>query len=314
MRAAVIDMGTNTFNLLIGELYENSLRTLYSERVFVKIGKGGISNGKLTEKAILRAKSALEKYSSTISRFNTKEVRVTATSAIRSASNASILLSQVKNELGFEIAVINGKQEAELIYKGVKTAIDLGKHPSLIADIGGGSVEFIIANKDKIFWRDSYEIGAQRLFDRFHNNDPITTNEQHHLQSYLESELEDLSQQIYKHQPQMLIGCAGTFSTIKAIHCLQKGTLDLISKTDYPMEIPAYLAIHEELLSKNLKERKAIPGMLEERADMIVVASCIVSFLLENYAFRGIKITSAALKDGLLWETLNHTDDKLDFL
>jgi exopolyphosphatase/guanosine-5'-triphosphate,3'-diphosphate pyrophosphatase len=309
MRAAIIDMGTNTFNLLVGEKSGEHLTALYQEKIFVKIGKDGISNGMLTDDAIERALTALTQLKKKAERYNVKLVRASATSAIRSAKNASVLLEKIKNDLGIEVTVIDGNREALLIYTGVNTVLGLSKKPVLIVDIGGGSVEFIIANNEEIFWKESYEIGAQRLVDRFHNSDPISTSEQHHLQAYLESVLDGLANQIYLLEPETMIGCAGTFSTIKTIHCLQNGTLELISKPDYPISIPAYLAIHEELLSKNLRERIAIPGMLEERADMIVVASCIVSYLVENYNFKKLRITTAALKDGLLWETLNNANN-----
>jgi len=306
MRAAVIDMGTNTFNLLIGERSNGSVNVLYQEKIFVNIGQGGISNGTITEAAIERALHALQLLIQKAKRYNVKSISATATSAIRSAKNGTYLIEKIKNDFGINVTVIDGDAEASLIYLGVKTVLGLTNTPVLIVDIGGGSVEFIIANNKEVLWKESYEIGAQRLADRFHNSDPISTSEQHHLQAFLESVLLKLVDQIYLLKPEVLIGCAGTFSTIKAIHCLQKGTLEKISQADYPMEIPSYLAIHEELLSKNLKERIAIPGMLKERADMIVVASCIVSYLVENYNFKKIRITTAALKNGLLWETLNN--------
>lgn len=309
MRAAIIDMGTNTFNLLIGSLTNGNVNILYQEKIFVKIGKDGISNGIITEAAIQRALDALSLLKEKAKRYNVKLIGAAATSAIRSAKNASYLIEKIREDLGINVTVIDGDKEASLIYLGVKTVLGLSNTPVLIVDIGGGSVEFIIANKEEILWKESYEIGAQRLVDRFHNTEPISTSEQHHLQSFLESVLEKLAHQIYQLKPEVLIGCAGTFSTIKAIHCLQKGTLEKISQVDYPMEIPSYLAIHEELLSKNLKERIAIPGMLKERADMIVVASSIVSYLVENYNFKKIRITTAALKNGLLWQTLNNASE-----
>ncbi|MBT30113.1 MAG: exopolyphosphatase [Thalassobius sp.] len=308
MRLAIIDMGTNTFNLIVGELQEDSLRVVYQNRIFVKIGKDGISKGLITDDAIERMMKTLIELKKDAARFNVSDITATATSAMRSAKNGQELVEKIYNELGITVTTIDGEEEARLIYTGVKTALNLSKTPSLILDIGGGSVEFILADNVDILWKKSFEIGAQRLYDKFHNDDPISVNSISHLNAYLEDVLDEVSDQVLALKPKTIIGCAGTFSTIKTIHCLQEGTLDKISIPDYPMSIGSYLAIHEEIISKNLEERIAIPGMLEERADMIVVASCIVSYLLENFAFDKIRITTAALKDGLLWEKLNEVE------
>lgn len=304
MRSAVIDMGTNTFNLIVGEIQNNSLRVIHQNRIFVKIGKDGISKGLITDDAIQRTMNTLSILKGEAERFNVDEITATATSAMRSAKNGKELSQLIHIKLGIQVTTIDGEEEARLIYTGVKTALSLSKTPTLILDIGGGSVEFILADQVDILWKKSFEIGAQRLYDKFHNDDPISVNSISHLNAYLEDVLDEVSDQILTLKPKTIIGCAGTFSTIKHIHCLQEGTLELVSVPDYPMSIAAYLAIHEEIISKNLSERIAIPGMLEERADMIVVASCIVSYLLENFAFEKIRITTAALKDGLLWEKL----------
>ncbi|UZR95807.1 exopolyphosphatase [Chondrinema litorale] len=308
MRLAIIDMGTNTFNLIVGELKDDGLRVVYQNRIFVKIGKDGISKGLITDDAIERMMKTLIELKKEAERFNVIDITATATSAMRSAKNGAELVEKIYNELGITVTTIDGEEEARLIYTGVKTALNLSKTPSLILDIGGGSVEFILADNVDILWKKSFEIGAQRLYDKFHNDDPISVNSISHLNAYLEDVLDEVLEQILVLKPKTIIGCAGTFSTIKTIHCLQEGTLDKISIPDYPMSIGSYLAIHEEIISKNLEERIAIPGMLEERADMIVVASCIVSYLLENFAFDKIRITTAALKDGLLWEKLNEVN------
>jgi hypothetical protein len=116
----------------------------------------------------------------------------------RSASNGAKFIDQVLSDTGIQIELIDGNREAELIYSAVSAAINLGSHTSLIMDIGGGSVEFIICNQEQIFWKKSYDIGAARLMNQFHHSDPISKSDMEDLQAYLNTVLEDLKNESSK--------------------------------------------------------------------------------------------------------------------
>ncbi|MFA6945692.1 MAG: exopolyphosphatase, partial [Pedobacter sp.] len=106
--------------------------------------------------------------------YHVKQIRAVATSALRTASNGEEFLAKVSSETGIEAEIIGGDREAALIYQGVHGAINMTEEKCLIMDIGGGSVEFIICNKEKIFWKMSYDIGVARLIEHFFNSDPIS--------------------------------------------------------------------------------------------------------------------------------------------
>ena len=166
---AVLDLGTNTFNILIVNIEKNVKTILHHDRVPVKIGKGGIQNNQIIEEACQRAKEALKQFRKLIDQYNVKieDITAIATSAFRNAINGQALADEIKQETEIEIRIIQGEVEAELIYYGVKGAMKIGEETALIMDIGGGSVEFILCNENHIFWKKSYEIGAQRLLDLF---------------------------------------------------------------------------------------------------------------------------------------------------
>jgi exopolyphosphatase/guanosine-5'-triphosphate,3'-diphosphate pyrophosphatase len=173
----------------------------------------------------------------------------------------------------------------------------------LIIDIGGGSVEFIIANHKTVQWLHSFEIGAQRLIDQFHLHDPIFPQEIAKLESFLDSQLSPLVSAMEKYNPRTLVGSSGTFDTLSHIHCLKHE----FEKTDDPEQLltkEGFHEIHQEVMVKNRAERLKIPGMIEMRADMIVVASCLIDYILNRFSLSNIRVSSYALKEGVLYDVV----------
>ena len=232
------------------------------------------------------------------------QVFATATSAIRNARNGQDLVNEIKAQTGISTRIISGTQEAELILEGVKNAMDLGTEKSLIMDIGGGSIEFIIANQDSTFWLRSFEVGGQRLVEKFHHTDPINRNEIDSLEKYLQSELEELSTQYQLHKPTTLVGCSGTFDTLSEIYQEKNGRVNLENLTEYPLPLDAFKNIYQELIEKNRDQRLQIPGMIEMRVDMIVVACVLINFLIEKFDLQSLRVSSYALKEGVLINTI----------
>jgi exopolyphosphatase/guanosine-5'-triphosphate,3'-diphosphate pyrophosphatase len=296
---AIIDLGTNTFHLLIAE---KGGRTLHTEKRAVKIGKNGINHGVVPPDGFARALACLKDFKSKILEFNARHVRAFGTSALRNASNASALIDGILQATGIQVEVISGDREAEYIYYGARSAIDLGLEKSLIVDIGGGSVEFIIADKSTIYWKESVEIGAQRLLEKFQKHDPILPNEVQALEAEFERALGPLKIAVEALSPRMLVGSSGTFDTLSEIYCIDHG-IDISKEWPAtPLTVPYFHKIHKQLLSHNREQRLNIPGMIEMRVDMIVVASCLVEYLIRQFHFSTIKVSSYSLKEGVLAE------------
>ena len=301
MRKAVIDLGTNTFHLFIVELLNGEMTTLYKEKIAVKIGQNGISKGKIAPDAKKRAIHALTVFKTILNQFHVENIRGVATSAIRNATNGKQLLNDIKELTGIHIDMISGDTEAELIFEGVKAAIDIPSTNQLVMDIGGGSVEFILGNSKEIVWKRSFEIGAQRLLDKFHSEDPMPPENVEDMFKWLGNELSELTDAITEYKPTGLIGCSGTFDTVMEIYCQESGITKNAQQNAYTLPIKAYHNIHRELLIKDKQERLLIPGMVTMRVDMIVVASCLISYVLERLAVNEIHVCSYALKEGLLF-------------
>ncbi len=160
MRIAVIDLGTNTFNLLLAQTYANkTYRIIYTDKRAANIGEGGINRQIITDEATARAIHVINGFKQKIiSHGGADEIIAVATSAVRTAQNKVQFINNVKKSTGIDIKVISGEDEATYIFEGVKQTVDMGLQPMLTLDIGGGSNEFIIANNKKFIGK-KFSIG-----------------------------------------------------------------------------------------------------------------------------------------------------------
>lgn len=302
-RLGLIDLGTNTFHLLIAELNEEGHpMPLLRQQVAVKLGKGGISKGTIAPDAYQRALITLSSFREELDKHQVTEVKALATSAVRNASNGEELVRDILRQTGIQVEVISGDREAELIYFGVRSALRIGRKPVLIVDIGGGSVEFIIADERQIYWKRSFEVGAQRLLDLFYHHDPIKAAEVQALKAYLKVMLQPLAEAMAEYSPSVLIGSSGSFETLCDIDRLRKGIVlaEESPHTEEELFLPEFYAVLGEILQKDREERLAIPGMIEMRVEMIVVASVLIDFVLQAYSLKHIRVSYFALKEGVL--------------
>lgn len=308
MRIAILDLGTNTFNLLIAEHNNTSdINYLHSSKEAVKLGEGGIIDNVLQPAAIDRGREAIRRHYRKIEEFKARKVYAFATSAIRDAKNRDIFLQGVKEEFDLFINVIPGNREAELIYKGVREACNLANEKALIVDIGGGSNECIIADGKKILWKKSYNLGMARILEKFKPEDPLEEATTRQIENYLEAELSELLEMLEKRNPTLLIGASGSFETF---HALVKNLLP----EKYPAEVAAsteihledYRGLHEKLLRSTIAERKKMPGMEPVRVEMIVLASIFVNFILRKWVCKKMLLSRYALKEGVITEMLKN--------
>lgn len=307
-RLALIDMGTNTFHLLIvedrpGQPPHELMRT----KVGVRLGEGGISKGEIAPAPYARALQTLHGFKEEMELHQVTEVRATATSAMRVSRNGPELVRDILDQTGIQVEVIQGEREAELIAKGIRQAVPLGPDKHLLMDIGGGSVEFIIADESTSFWKHSFEIGAQRLLDKFFP-DPSGIFSKSALEaelSFLAEKLVPLTDAVAEFGPLAgLVGSSGSFDTLADL------TVGRVRKeTELPPS--TWLSVNDfehhfaQLLTLSHDERVALPGMFPMRADMLVVASVIIKYVLTTYGLTRITTSAYALKEGLLAELLS---------
>ncbi len=292
-----MDLGTNTFHLLIVE----GDRTIVHEQDAVKLGEGGINKGFIVPTAFERGLQTMQRFSHIMADNDVSEVRAIATSALRNASNGEAFINDVKKKTGINIEIIDGDQEATLIYEAIKVAGCLTGKNNIIVDIGGGSVEFIICNDQDIFWKQSFEIGAARLMDKFHRTDPIPPDSINALYIYLEDCLQPVFAAAKKHPIENLIGSSGVFeSYAEVIERLKGNSFDLKKTKHYTFNRAELLQLIEKIILSSHQQRVATAGIIPVRIDMIVTASLLTRFIMEKLGIMEVVMSTYSLKEGVL--------------
>lgn len=296
MKAAVIDLGTNTFHLIIAECLGSDVQVLYKTNVPVRLGQGRINENIIIPEAFERGIQVLKDFKLQIDRHQVRVIRAIATSAVRSADNGQDFVDAAKLA-GLEIEVISGDQEAAYIFEGVKATGTINK-ASLIMDIGGGSTEFIICDEEGLIWKKSYNIGAARLMQAYFRTDPISEENQAAIITHLDKELADLKAACSKYKPQTLVGSAGAFETFALL--LNEDT-DLQNTISAELDPEAYQQLAGQLIRSTHEKRRNIKGLIPLRVDMIVIAAILTNYVIKELDLTSLHLSTYDLKMGVLY-------------
>lgn len=305
MRIGVIDCGTNTFNLLIADTQGNGWEKVFSNKVSVKLGHGGFTDGGIRVDRMARALDAMKVHYNNLLNFNVEKSFVFATSAMREAKNGHEFIARVKRDLGLEVVIIDGDREAQLIYDGVRQTFEVGSGNDLIVDIGGGSTEFIVASADGIHFKASFPIGVARLYEYVEADDPITSDQIHKLNQYLDDVLKPLDEALNRYPVSRMIGSSGSFDTLVDLFH-SAGHIPAVRGLSNEIPLAVFEEIHRYLLHSTRETRLAMRGMLPLRVDYIVLATVVIQHLIQRFSITRIFQSEYALKEGVIAGILNN--------
>jgi exopolyphosphatase / guanosine-5'-triphosphate,3'-diphosphate pyrophosphatase len=296
---AILDIGTNTLSMIIAQKNgKNKISILAETEEPIFIGHEGLEKKTITPEGINRLYDALQECKKLWEKYKIplSHVKAVATSAMRNAKNGEALAGQIFEDFGVEIDIISGEKEAEYIYEGVKYCLGFSDKTVLVMDIGGGSVECILGNKDRIFWKKSIEIGGQRLKDMFGKNDPMSDIDIQNLDFHLELAFAPLINTLKHYVPEYLAGSAGCFETLACIH------LDI--ENEKSIEIPKckirtedFYTIYQKIINANLPQRQEMKG-ISHRAEMMPYAISLVKFIIQKSDVAEIQISNYSLREG----------------
>ncbi|NBV14053.1 MAG: Ppx/GppA family phosphatase [Sphingobacteriia bacterium] len=302
---AIIDLGTNTFHLLIVEVNDREEFTVKDKfKDPVKLGEGGITQGYIAKEAFERGQIALEKFRKIINTRQVSRVFAFATSAIRGAKNGIEFIQLVEAKTGIKVQVINGNEEAALIFQGVKNAVSLPPgQDCLLVDIGGGSVEFIVARDGKIRLLRSLDLGAARLLEQLKIQDPINPSEIEQARKLIQQVIGPLIEELKAFSIRLLVGSSGTFETLATLIAYENRDFHSLEHINgYRFDQPQFQQIFQKLLILNKAGRTALPGMDINRVDLIVLGSILVDEILQSLNLEQILLSTYALKEGILYD------------
>lgn len=314
-KIAVIDLGTNTFHMLIAEVGDRDdfvIRGKFKEEVH--LGQGGLESGLILPDAFERGIQALKGFRKLIESGGITQVFAFATSAIRSATNGKAFVAAAREAAGIEVQVINGNTEAALIHEGVKNGVQLpAQTPSLLVDMGGGSVEFIVSQDRQPLLLRSLNLGGERLLSRIGFSGTLSIEQIATLKQCFDEELSGLIQELKEFDLSLLVGSSGTFENLAAMVAHRRGDyLSAENLNGYLFHISHFREIALRLLRSTPEERLAIPGMDPQKAHISVPGAALILYLTDRLAIESFMVSTSALKEGILFRYLREKRQRVN--
>jgi len=248
--------------------------------------------------------SVLTNFRDECRKFEPLIIRAVATSAVREASNQKDFVSRAKKEAGLEIDVISWEEEADLMVKGVLWKLPNIEKDILVFDIGGGSTEFILARDKIIVSAVGTQLGTVRLTEKFISNHPIDVNEYKALETHFRRELKLVKEKLSDFPPEVLVGTAGTVTTLAAIDGdVYPYDPEIIHGRSLTFKRVEELL--EDLKNKSLAERSAMRTIEKGRADLIIVGGALVLETMRVFECNLLIVSEHGLREGLVLDTLS---------
>ena len=292
-RIAIIDIGTNTFNLLVVDRFEKNFDIVYKERIGVGLGHKGINNSNIAPEAFKRGIDTLKRYHKKCLDLNVSSISAIGTSAVRNASNKDEFTATAYNEAKIKINVISGHDEAHYIYNGVKLG-HYFEHDTLIMDIGGGSTEFIFANSEGMKSKISFEIGVSRIHQLFELPEQFDNCTVRMIEDYLE---ESTQGYFDNRRAKTLVGSSGSFKTFYEIYLNRQ----------YPRNEYVHINMDELLYTLNQTtystkhDRDNNDYIIPIRKKMINIASVKTNWIINKLDIANFVVSPYSLKEGFIF-------------
>ena len=287
-RLAVIDVGTNTFHLLIAQLAKGKIQILYKDQKYVKLGADGIQS--LSRPAMDRGILAFQEFRQVLDHYKVKECLAFGTEALRKASNGHEFVTEVHHTVDLDIQVISGDEEARLIQKGILSEVPKTfTQNAYILDIGGGSVENIIRTEGGSPLRKSLPIGVAVLTAKI-TSDPLSQTDLRELinliSKYYHPFWSNIPQQAYN-----LVGASGSFEVLQKFF-----------PNAAQVNIDRFIPLLTRIIYSSRSERQLIPEIPPQRIDYIVSACVLIQYIITQLHIKQLYLATHAMKEGILLE------------
>ncbi|WP_440950189.1 Ppx/GppA phosphatase family protein [Methanosphaerula subterraneus] len=303
---AFVDIGTNSIRLLVVRMSAGGGYTVLSEqKEVVRLGEGEFPSDMLSEAAMDRAVLVCRTFVDLARSFHATEFEAVATSATREARNQQVLLNRLATEASLPVRVIAGREEARLIYLGIRSGVDIGDQSALFIDIGGGSTELSIGTRSGYEALYSLTLGSIRLSSLFPPKDrrgTVTQKEYGRIREHILTEGARVIQELKEYPITRVYGSSGTLQNLadiaaRMLHQQEQNASQVLLYQDLSR-------VTARLCALSLEERRKVPGINPDRADIIVPGAAIIETLMQALGLSAVTITNRGLRDGLLVDYL----------
>lgn len=312
MNLAAIDIGTNSIHMIIVKVTsKQTFEVLVQEKEMVKLGVGVFANKMLSQRAFDAGIETISRYVQLADEYGVEHIITAATSATREAKNGREFLDRLIQDVGLNPQMISGKEEARLIFLAVRKAIDLKKQNAMVIDIGGGSTEVVIGNKEEVFFKNSLKLGVLRLLDWVGDQGPLSKSKQEALRTHVKEVAGKTMKEASMAGFSKIIGTSGTIRTLGEA-ALEMREVNIINSVNAEVvKVKDLEKIVERLLELPADKRSDIKGISENRVDAIHLGGLLIVELLKMAEAKEITLSDASLREGLIIDYIEKNGPKL---
>ncbi len=302
-RSAFIDVGTNTILCLIAEVRDTGrFRVLDDLAEITRLGQGVDRTRRISSDGEQRSLAVLRRYRDQCKNLGVDEIFAVGTSALRDATNSAEVRARIRAELGIDIRVISGAEEAAYSFLAVQRSLSLTAKETLVIDVGGGSTELVRGNENGVRRAISIDLGSVRLTERFLHADPVKPEELAQMRETIDRELARLpDRDVAPDATLTLVGIAGTFTTLAAME-------KKLARYSHGEVHGSVLTLEQVRRQRNRLERKSIAerrqmiGLEPQRADVIFAGALLIERIMARYHAALVIVSDQGVRYGLLHE------------
>ncbi|MEX2549774.1 MAG: Ppx/GppA phosphatase family protein [Nitriliruptoraceae bacterium] len=299
MRSAVLDLGSNSFHVLVADLDRRSVTPVLREREMLHLGRVVATHGEVPADVRAEARAVVAHLAELARRAGAEEVLAVATAALRDARDGQVVIDELATAADAPVQVLDGLEEARLAYLGVRAAVAVRAEPVLVLDLGGGSLELAIGSGSQLDWSASTPLGASRL-SALVTHDPPKRRELRAIRDAVDAALDPLRDDVAAHSPAVTVAVGGTVRALGRVAAAEGGVWLPATLNQLRMTAAELLPLRDRLTSTDVAARARIPGMKSRRADHLHVAAVIVSRVLDRLGIDEVTVSDWGLREGLL--------------
>jgi exopolyphosphatase/guanosine-5'-triphosphate,3'-diphosphate pyrophosphatase len=312
-RCAVLDLGSNSFHLLVADVDGSTVHPVRRQREMLHLGRAIERHGRVPVDVSVRAAATVERLAELAHRSGAEHVIAVGTEALRRTGSAD-LVDRLSEAAGAPISVLDGEEEGRLAYLGARAGIDVTAEPTLVLDLGGGSLELAIGSGERILWATSVPLGASRLSAMLEGppggdsdappvpdaDRPPSAQELDRLRSYLDAELEAALAVVRSHAPMTTVAVGGTVRALARLLAVRAGRWLPATVNQAPLDLAELTAATDELVAVGTADRARMPGVKARRADHLHVAAMVLQATLHGVGVPVARVSDWGLREGVL--------------
>ncbi len=300
---AALDLGSNSFHLLVVQAGNGRLQVVDKIKEMVRLAEGLDADDNLTDAVAQRALACLERFGQRLRELPDENVRIVATNTLRRANNAGDFLQRAETALGHAVEIISGREEARLIYLGVSHALEDQHERRLVVDIGGGSTELIVGRRFEAEMMESLYMGCVGLSRTYFADGKLRNAAFEAAVNHARQELEPVRRAYREHGWDAAVGASGTILAAQEI--LNHLGRDQGGITDNGLE-----QIRRLLVQAKHIDKLSIPGLPAERAPVFAGGLAILQAIFEALDVERMQATSGALREGVIYDLLGRVQHR----